>query len=1060
MIRPCAAVILLSLASAACALEPVDLRTEHRAEPVGVDRTEPRLSWTLEADERDERQTAYRILVATTEDFLYDNVGDLWDSGRVETSDSSEIAYDGRALPPHTRCFWTVRVWDGEGQASEWSAPASFVTGVFDQEDWRAAWIGADELREVDRPEAPLEGASWIWAPGEDHLDSRRGDRDFQATWTLPADEPLKSAVMVIRADDSARLYVNGAQATTGGRIDRTYRLDITHLVDPGDNTLRLSVGHRGDGPAGVVAKFIATTADGEEHVLATGDQWRYDPRGDGEPQAAQVIGEYGVEPWGSVGTAQERTPPVILLRDEFEAHGPVRSAILYTTALGVCDVWLNGQRVSDEYFAPGWTDYSKRVYYSAYDVTRNVRDGANALGAKLADGWYSGHVGWARGAGRKDHYGEKPRLGAQLVVEYEDGAVETFATDDSWRAARSGTLAGDFLMGETHDARLEPSGWSEPGFDASQWSAVDTGAEVSPVIQWRQVQPVTVARTFAPVAVTEPKPGLYVLDLGQNFAGVARLKLQDTEPGQKITLRFAERLNPDGTVYLTNLRSAQATDTYICRGAEEETWQPRFTFHGFQYVEVRGLGRAPEGDEVVGLALSSDTPDVGSFECSDPMLNQLASNIYWTQRANFIDIPTDCPQRDERLGWTGDAQVYVGSASLLTDVHAFFDKWLVDLADAQREDGQFPTVAPLKVSSGDGGPAWADAGNICPWSIYQTYGDKQLLERQYPSMKRFVEFRERRSKEGVLPPDRFHCFGDWLSINANTPTEVIYTAYHAASTKIVADAARVLGKTEDAERFDELHARIKQAFNDAYVEPDGTIHGDTQCCYVLALANDLLDEEKARLAGQRLVEDILQRGGRLSTGFVGTKDLMLVLAKIGRHDVAYQLLHNDEFPSWGFSIKHGATSIWERWDGWTPERGFQDAGMNSFAHYSFGAVYRFMVENLSGVRALAPGYYRFEVAPVIDPHLTWAKTTYDSPRGRIESSWRKRDGELAIRVVVPANTRAVVKLPEGVDASDATESGDALPAGWLTAESTADQRAALELGGGAYEFRMPWVAE
>ena len=355
-------------------------------------------------------------------------------------------------------------------------------------------------------------------------------------------------------------------------------------------------------------------------------------------------------------------------------------------------------------------------------------------------------------------------------------------------------------------------------------------------------------------------------------------------------------------------------------------------------------------------MAISSDTPVVGRFASSDEMLNKLHGNIYWTQRANFIDMPTDCPQRDERLGWTGDAQVYVRTATLNTDVEAFFTKWLVDLDDGQRADGQFPMVAPVKVANDDGGPAWADAGVICPWTIYEVYGDRRILEQHYPAMKRFVDFCAKRSTPELLPPAQYHAFGDWLSIGADTPREIIYTAYFAQSTRLLARAAEVLGQAEDAAKYRAQYDQIKQSFNKAYVAEDGRIRGDTQTCYVLALAFDLLDEAKAAQAAAHLVADIEKHDWHLSTGFIGTKDLMLVLAKIGRNDVAYRLIHNDTFPSWGFSIKQGATSIWERWDGWTPEKGFQDAGMNSFAHYSFGAVYQWMVENIGGIRSDGAG--------------------------------------------------------------------------------------------------------
>ena len=541
----------------------------------------------------------------------------------------------------------------------------------------------------------------------------------------------------------------------------------------------------------------------------------------------------------------------------------------------------------------------------------------------------------------------------------------------------------------------------------------------------------------------------MYVLDLGQNFAGVPRLKIHG-EPGQRVTLRFAERLSPDGTIYTTNLRSARCIDTYICDGKGEETWSPRFTFHGFQYVEITGLKSPPTVGTVTGVALSSDTPIVGRFECSDTMLNKLHGNGYWTQRANFIDIPTDCPQRDERLGWTGDAQVYIRTATLNCDVQAFFNKWLVDLVDGQRPDGQFPMVAPVKVAGDDGGPAWADAGVICPRTIYQVYGDRRLLERQYPSMLKFVEFCRKRSTPELLPPTRYHCFGDWLSIGADTPKDVIFTAYFALSTKLTAEAAEVLGKTEDASRLHNLYRKIKAAFNNAYVSGDGRIKGDTQACYVLALAVDLVDGERARQAARYLVEDIEKHNNHLSTGFIGTKDLMLVLSKIGRHDVAYRLLFNDTFPSWGFSIKQGATSIWERWDGWTPEKGFQDPGMNSFGHYSFGAVYQWMVENIGGIKNDGPAYKQILIEPHPGGRLTHAETWYQSIRGQIATSWIKEGETLSLIVTIPANTTATVILPaSGPEAI--TENGRSLnQSEGVKVESSTAGRTVLKVGSGA----------
>jgi alpha-L-rhamnosidase len=740
---------------------------------------------------------------------------------------------------------------------------------------------------------------------------------------------------------------------------------------------------------------------------------------------------------------------PPVRLRTTFSVAKKIKHATLYATALGWFDAHVNGARVNDTFFDPGWTDYTRRVYYRAYDVTELLRPGANALGVEVADGWYSGYIGWGH---KRDHYGTKPRVRMQLHLEYADGSQEDVGTGPDWKAATGPVLDADILKGENYDARMEKPGWDTAKFDGRNWAAVDTGAEMSPLVQPHPGPPVRVIQEFKAQTITEPSPGVYVLNLGQNFAGVARLKIRG-EPGQKITLRFAERLSSDGNVYTTNLRTATATDTYICRGGGTETWMPRFTFHGFQYIEVTGLKHKPEPDAVVGLALSSDTPVASDFDCDDAMLNRLHKNIYWTQRANFIDIPTDCPQRDERLGWMGDAQIYCRAATLNTDAQAFYTKWLVDVEDAQRADGEFPKVAPLKVAGDDGGPAWADAGVICPWTVYEVYGDRRELERHYASMCRFIEFCRDRSTPDMLPPAKYHCYGDWLNIKAPTPSNVICTAYFAYSTHLTARAAEVLGKTDDAAKWNALFEQIKAAFNQAYVSPDGVIQGDTQCGYVLALAFDLLDADKAAMAATNLARNIAARDGHLSTGFVGTKDLMLALAKIGRNDLALQLIHNDTYPSWGFSIKQGATSIWERWDGWTPDKGFQDPKMNSFAHYSFGAVYQWMVENLGGIRTDGPAYKHIIIAPVFDEKLGHARVTYHSVHGEIESAWERTPAGLKLRVVVPPNTTAKVAIP-AASVESITESGKPLAkAVGVTSAKLDGDRVWIEIGSGEYLF-------
>jgi alpha-L-rhamnosidase len=1048
-------------------LSPAVLRCEYKVNPLGIDEPAPRLSWEVQSGERAQRQTAYRILVATSQQLLTGGFGDLWDSTLVPGDETTSVIYNGKPLQSNQRCYWKVKVWDKNGRESHWSETAIWSMGLLKPEDWKAEWVGYDKPRKKPLEAAPFTDAKWLWHAADAAGHAPKCQRLFWTRFTLLDNVKIKQAELFATADDGMVFALNGGRAlSTEARNDswrQVRNTDVTARIHPGTNELRVLVENEKEGDAGLLAKLIITAQDGQTFTQVTDDSWKSSeqvpqdwfngPLDTSEWPAARVVGDYGVNPWGELKVSGLFLPPATFFRNRFRIEKQVTHATLYGTALGLVEFHLNGRPVSDDFFTPGWTDYPKRVYYRAYDVTPLLRKGDNGLGAILADGWFSGYVGY-RGA--RDLYGKNTRLRAQLHIDFADGTSTDIATGPDWKATTGPILQADFLQGETYDARKELANWDQPNCDDSSWDYVNVGGEeVHRIVQAHPGPPVREIQEFRAKKITEPEKGVYVLDLGQNFAGAARLKIYG-RPGQKITLRFAERLNPDGTIYTTNLRSAHATDTYICKGSDLEIWEPHFTFHGFQYIEVSGLTGKPHGDTVVGVALSSDTPVVGEFACSDPMLNKLRNNIYWTQRANFIDIPTDCPQRDERLGWTGDAQVYARAAALQTDVHAFFTKWLIDLdEDGQRADGQFPCVAPVKVADADGGPAWADAGVICPWTIYSVYDDHRVLERHYEAMKKFIEFCRNRSTPELLPPARYHCFGDWLSIKADTPKDVIYTAYFAYSTKLTARTAEVLGKTDEAKQFNTLFDKIKEAFNKAYVAPDGRIKGDTQTCYVLALAFDLVDGERAKQAAQYLIEDIKSRDWHLSTGFVGTKDLMPVLSKIGRTDVAYRLLHNDTFPSWGFSIQQGATSIWERWDGWTPEKGFQDAGMNSFAHYSFGAVYQWMVDYLGGILRAAPGYKQILIAPQLDEQLSFANVSYHSIHGVIATAWKWQGNKLLVDVMIPANTTAMVAIPARA-ASDVTEGGHHLSKAEGVKFLRMDgSNALLSVGSGRYAFAV-----
>lgn len=1046
-------------------LSPARLRCEYREAPLGVDRERPELSWIVTSEVAGQVQSAYRVLVASSPEKLADNQGDLWDSGKVEGNTTFGVVYDGTPLQSHQQCFWKVRSWDGEGAAGEWSEPAHWSVGILDPSEWQGDWIGYDALRHLnsDPPAAPLHGARWICHAADDPDQAPAETRVYLGLLDLPIDTKIDEASLTVCTDDSAVVLVNGNQVASTPNHEAPKTEQVTTHLRPGRNMVRVRCRNQTQGPTGICIKLVVKTGAGDNYILTTDQRWFSQPEGEEDWQTVsfdgaskvQALGPYGMRPWGQPVIRRDVSAPPSYLRSTFAIDKPVRRATVYLAALGLADLSLNGKLVNQDYFSSGWTDYRKRVYYRAYDVTESLLQGENAWGAVLADGWYSGHIGWGA---KRDFYGTKPRFRVMMYVEYEDGQQSTFATDSTWKVTSGPTKLADFLVGEEYDATQEQPDWDQPGGEFAVVNSADSGAELTPEIQWHPGQPVVAVEEFPAQSVSEPQPKVYVYDIGQNIAGMARIKVRGRK-GQRVQIRYAERLNPDGSMYVTNLRLARATDYYTCKGTGEEVWQPRQTFHGFQYVEITGVDEPLPPDAVTGVALTSDTPLASEFHCSDPDLNRLYLNVLWTQRSNFIDIPTDCPQRDERLGWTGDAQVYVMTACRTTDAQAFFRKWLVDLDDGQRADGQFPRVAPVIPGEEDGGPAWADAGVICPWEVYQAYGDRKLLEQQYPSMVKFVEFCRERSKDEVLPPDNYHTFGDWLSVRANTPNDIVYMAYYARCADLLSNTAKVLGKTADATKYAELFARIKQAFNDKYVDQDGHVQGETQTAYVLAIGYGLIDGQLREQAAEHLIADIESRGWKLSTGFIGTKDLMLVLSEIGRNDVALRLLHQPEYPGWLFSISHGATSIWERWDGWTPEAGFQDPGMNSFAHYSFGAVYGWMVQNLGGIRSTKPGFGELVIEPVFDPKLEHCRLVYDSIRGPISTEWKNDGQRRHLTVVIPPNTKAQIRLTEQelsnleLGGKAVAESGLPISSG---VTSTGKPVATIAVPSGTYNLSMP----
>jgi alpha-L-rhamnosidase len=743
-------------------------------------------------------------------------------------------------------------------------------------------------------------------------------------------------------------------------------------------------------------------------------------------------------------------------LRKDFTLGKSIARARLYATALGLYELHLNGQRVGDHVFAPDWTDYNKRVRYQVYDVTSMVQPGANALGGLVGNGWYCGHIG----NGGFQAWGKVPALFAQLEVTYTDGTVDRFVTDASWKMHAGPILSSDFMKGENYDARKEIEGWDMPGLDVSNWSAAAERPEAPRALNGQVDQPVRQTGELRPKSIKETAPGYWTYDMGQNMVGFVRLKIS-APAGTKITLRHAEMLNPDGTIYTKNLRGAPSIDTYICKGGGLEVWQPHFTFHGFRYVELSGLSQPPAGDAVTGIVVGTDYRHTGEFSCSDPAVNQLQSNIQWGMRGNYLSVPTDCPQRDERMGWMGDAEVFVRTATYNGDVEAFFTKWLVDVDDAQKPDGEFTDVSPSPEGKGHGNggvPAWGDAGVICPWTIYLMYGDTGILEQHLPAMKRWVDWCQAHSTGLIRDRNRGSDYGDWLAQGEKTSKELIGTAFFAYSTSLVAKACRAVGDTAGADKYQALFEQIKAAFDQRYVKPDGHLEDPTQCGYCLALRFNLMPEDLRVKAGQYLADDVASHKDHLTTGFVGVSHLLPVLCSENQLDTAYRVFLQDTFPGWLFSVKQGATTIWERWDGWTPEKGFQNPGMNSFNHYSLGSCGEWMFDTVAGIGVDVdqPGFKHIIIHPRPGGDLTQAEGSFDSIRGNIATKWTLKNGTFSLIATIPVNTTATIELPNNQAASVREGGKSVADSPEIKPEPGGDGNARFLVGSGVYNFTCP----
>ncbi len=1129
---------------------------------------------------------AYRVIAAESPEALEAEEPLLWDTGRVERGGEANVLlkvgdggpggeilparveYDGRALRSRDQVWWKVRVWDGRGRDGGWSEPAHFSIGLLDESEWKAEWIGLDD--EATEPlsqevREQLRTLPWIRArDGSAEQESEGGKiAFFRREIELPA-EPIESAWLAATADMIADLRINGEAVIDEwgrdheqlARWEPVRPIDIARQLRPGRNVIAIRVENH-DGLPPALSGMVVVQSGGLEHRLLLDDSWRV-----AGGEAAPAWDDVGFDdiawpraetasrqPWGSARNTEHFMPRAPFLRKPFrvEKRDRLTRATLYATALGVYEPRLNGRRVAAREFAPGWTEYARRVEHQTYDVTELIQEGDNCLGAILGDGWYAGLLGYT---GRRRFYqqvgGGPARWLAQLELEFKDGTRQTVATGPDWRASFGPILYADNYMGSAVDSRLAMPGWDTAGFDASDWRPVETGfgpveqrradvtarlaasmqqgrvslivgpsalgadpaygivktlhveyeldgkprqvslregerlelppegepgdvrivkavfAEPTPAapseatfkIEPARGEPIRRFEELPAQSVTEPRPGRYVFDLGQNMVGWVRLQV-DGEAGQRLTVRHAEMLNPDGTLYTSNLRGATATDFFTLKGGPE-TLEPPFTFHGFRYVEITGLRTRPETTMVTGIVAHTAMRPAGTFTCSNPLINQLVHNIVWGQKGNYFDIPTDCPQRDERLGWTGDAQFFMNTAAYTFDIASFMSRWLNTLIqDSQFDDGTFAHVAP-KANERGGSTAWGDAAIVCTYAQYQTYADARIIRDHWPNLLRYMDWLDSRTTDGIA---RVGGYGDWVNLNDPTSKDLIDTAYRAELCRMMAEMAVVIDAQADAARFEADRETTLRAFQRRFISEDGALRESGQTGYALAFTMGLIPQELRAQAADHFEQAIAARDWHLATGFIGTPRLLPGLHAAGKTGVAARLLLNEDYPSWLYQVKLGATTMWERWDGWTPERGFQDVNMNSFNHYAFGSVGDYLYRYIAGIAPLAPGYSRIFVAPTLTPGLDHVSATHDAVVGTIGSAWRRTNNGMEYEIEIPPNTTAEIRLPHPREAAAAvTESGsplDEVDGVVLLKPDGKDSVLRLHVQSGRYRFRI-----
>ena len=1060
------AALLLAPLAALQAADVVNLRCEYRENPLGIDSPKPRLSWINESTQRGERQTAYQILVATTPGMLAEGKGDLWDSGEVLSDRQTQIEYSGKPLGSCQQCYWKVRVW-GAADKSHWSQPASWTMGLLKPEDWQAKWIGVDKAN--SNPNNLLGSAQWIWfAEGDPAASAPVGVRYFRRSFTLSAERKMVKATVQLTADNACELYVNGKSAGHGDNFKIPVAIDITGMLQEGSNTLAVAATNVGESPnpAGLIVALKVEFADGAPMVICTDAQWQANPlKSDGWEQVgfddakwvpAKALGANGMSPWGNVNAEDARPLPARYLRREFAVDKKVVRATAYVCGLGFFDFYVNGKKVSDQVMNPALSDYRKADYYVTFDITDQLKNGANAFGVVLGNGRFFAPRLTTPAVTLDYGY---PKLLLQVEIQYQDGSTRQIVSDENWKLTTDGPIrANNEYDGEEYDARKEMPGWCQAGFDDTKWEKAGLVSAPGGVLLAQMIEPMRVTQVIKPVGITNPKPGTYIVDMGQNFYGAVRLKAK-APAGTEVRMVCAYSLLPDGMLKTADNRGARATDIYVFKGEGEEVWTPQFKGQGFRRIQVTGFPGTPKMDNCEGLVINTDARPVGEFECSNELVNLIHRAVWRGMRMFLRSAPLD-PDRDERQAWMGDPAKDAESEAFNFNVAPFYTKWMDDVRRSQRGDGTIPDVSMNWEWNGN--VEWPSVFTIIPDWFLDFYADQNVVETQYEAMKRWLQAMKQNKLEadGTLKEGPY---GDWCDTytmdgkrtdNGNTPQNLIATAYHFNNCRILARAAKLLNKPEDEKLFGEWADQLKLAFNKKFLDPaTGVYFGGTQCAYVLPLAFGLVPDECRQKVIDNLVNDILVTNkGHLSVGLIGMQWLMQVLTDIGRPDVAWTIVTQTKRPSWGYMIGKGATTIWERWDCDT-----RDPGMNSEALLiQAGNLDAWFYQTLAGINddRAKPGFKHIIVRPQPQGDLTWVKSHYDSSYGRIVSNWKRESDKLEMEVAIPANTTATVYVP-AKDAAAVTESGKpADKAEGVTFLRLENGAAVYVVGSGTYQFQ------